>query len=252
VAEGGIKVLVADSSETYVMYLSILLNRMGIDKIVPAESGIETLKLLKLFTPNVIILSTDVSEMEGITTLRHIREKKETSHIPVILVSSVFDNQLQEECLKLNGASYIVKPVNVYVLHTGLQECITYGGGKKRRHLRATVNKKVVLKLNGDIQERYALSMSEGGLYIRMMDPLDIGTGIEIILTLKNDRTVIVNGTVIYHHKTLFGDEFRLPPGMAIEFKDVSITDSMLLREYLSEVLARDIVEEQEYTVITI
>ena len=42
------KVVLADEDEASVMYLSILLNRLGVDRTVPAESGQEALKILKL------------------------------------------------------------------------------------------------------------------------------------------------------------------------------------------------------------
>ena len=38
-------VLIADDSETFVMYFSLLLKRLGFD-IIPAENGLEALKLI--------------------------------------------------------------------------------------------------------------------------------------------------------------------------------------------------------------
>jgi chemotaxis response regulator CheB len=69
-----IKVIVADRSESFVMYMSILLNRMGIDKVIPAESGKETMKFLNMFTPDVVILSTELSDGSGVGILRQIKK----------------------------------------------------------------------------------------------------------------------------------------------------------------------------------
>ena len=50
------EVLIVDDSETFLMYMSILMRRMGFDKIIPASNGIEALKLLGILMPDVVML----------------------------------------------------------------------------------------------------------------------------------------------------------------------------------------------------
>ena len=106
------------------------------------------------------------------------------------------------------------------------------------------------LTFNGASYELYTETLSEGGIYIRTKDPFPVGSKIEITLPLKN-KNINLSGNVIYT-KGIFGDIFRIPPGMAIEFKDITSDDSAILRDFVKELLTRDILDSQEEPVITI
>ena len=58
-------VLVADDSETFVMYFSLLLKRLGFD-VIPAENGLEAVKLIKVTEPNLVMLDIRLPGMDGI------------------------------------------------------------------------------------------------------------------------------------------------------------------------------------------
>jgi hypothetical protein len=58
------------------------------------------------------------------------------------MVSPGLDAQTNEECVKSGCSAFLVKPLSVYVLHGNLQDCITYAGGRKRKFMRAALEKK--------------------------------------------------------------------------------------------------------------
>ena len=62
-------ILIADDSETFVMYSSILLKRLGFD-VIPVENGAEALKLIKVMEPTLVMLDIHIPVMDGLTTLR--------------------------------------------------------------------------------------------------------------------------------------------------------------------------------------
>ena len=89
-------------------------------------------------------------------------------------------------------------------------------------------------------------TLSAGGIYLRKKDPFPIGARVEIVVPVKKEEDGLhLQGTVIYT-KELFGDLFKLPPGMAIEFKGISEDDYHTLRNYIEELLTEDIAEGQE------
>ncbi len=49
------RVLVADDNPSFLMYIAILLKRMGFDVIL-AENGVESIKLIKMMKPDLVIL----------------------------------------------------------------------------------------------------------------------------------------------------------------------------------------------------
>jgi CheY-like chemotaxis protein len=245
------RILVVDDSETFLMYISILLRRMGFDKIIPADNGIEALKLLRILMPDAVMLDITMPQMNGITVLRHVKGNEQTSNIPVIMVTIASDRKLYEECERLGCSGYLIKPVKITELNDTLNKCIPFTGNKKRQLLRTPFEKKVAVTYKGVTKEHYALTLSEGGMYIRNRNPFSVGAEIEVALPLKDEKTINLKGTIIYV-KGLSGDVFRVAPGMAIEFKELNSEDSAMLKEYITKLLAQDIIEEQDEPVITI
>jgi CheY-like chemotaxis protein len=243
------RILIVDDSETFLMYLSIILRRMGFESI-PANNGIEALKLLRILMPDAVMLDITMPQMDGITVLRHVKGNEQTSNIPVIMVTTVSDIKAHEECERLGCSGYLTKPVKITELNDTLNKCISYEQGKKRKFLRTSFEKKVAVTCKGVTKEHYALTLSEGGMYIRNRNPFSVGAEIEVALPLKDERTIKLKGTVIYV-KGLSGDVFRVAPGMAIEFKELNSEDSTMLKEYITELLTQDVIEEQDEPVIT-
>jgi CheY-like chemotaxis protein len=243
------RILIVDDSETFLMYLSIILRRMGFE-VIPAKNGIEALKLLRILVPDAVMLDITMPEMDGITVLRHVKGDEQTTNIPVIMVTTVSDRKAHEECERLGCSGYLTKPVKITELNDTLNKCISYEQGKKRKFLRTSFEKKVAVTCKGVTKEHYALTLSEGGMYIRNRNPFSVGAEIEVALPLKDERTIKLKGTVIYV-KGLSGDVFRVAPGMAIEFKELNSEDSTMLKEYITELLTQDVIEEQDEPVIT-
>lgn len=245
------RILIVDDSETVLMYMSILLYRMGYEKIVSAKNGIEALKVLKILMPDVVLLDIKMPQMDGITTLGHIKSDEHTSNIPVIMVTVVSDRKSYDECIRLGCSAYLTKPIKIPELNDALNNCITYPGGKKRKFLRTSLDDKVVVTHKGVSEELHAVCLSEGGIYFRQRNPFSVGTEVEITLTLKDGRTINLKGTVLYV-SGLSGEMFKILPGIAIEFKDLSSNDSEMLRTYILELLSEEIIGEQVEPIITI
>lgn len=246
------KILIVDDNETFLMYISILLRRMGYDKVIPASNGLEALKLLRILMPDVVILDIIMPQLDGITVLRHIKGDERTLNIPVIMVTNESVRRKSfEDCERLGCSGYLKKPVRITELNDMLNECITYARGKKRKFLRTTFEKKVAVTHNGVTNEHHAVSLSEGGVFIRKRDPFSVGTELELAIPLKNEQTINIKGTVIYV-KGLSEDIFRIPPGFAIKFKKMNSNDAALLKIYITDLLTEDIIAEQEEPVITI
>lgn len=72
---------------------------------------------------------------------------------------------------------------------------------------------------------------------------------LEVSIPLKGAAPMTFSGKVIYV-KGLFSDLFRVPPGMAVEFRNVSPSSAAALKSFINGYLARDIWEEQDKTYI--
>jgi CheY-like chemotaxis protein len=241
-------IIIVDDSEIVLTYLSMMLHRMGYKNIIPATNGKQAIQLIKLFMPDIILF--DIEMLDSIKTLRHIKNDEQTSNIPIIMLTTISGMKIKtyEECKKIGFLGHIEKPVNIIKLNDILNKCINYEEGKKRKFLRTNFEKKVEVTHEGETKELRAINLSEGGIFLKKIDPFPVGSEVEITLILKK-KTLKLKGTVIYT-KRISGDLFKIAPGMAIEFKELSTEDSAILNAYIIELLAGDIIEEQEEPVI--
>ncbi len=81
-----------------------------------ANSGQEALNKLKTFNPHIILLDVRMPQMDGIETLRRIREMD--SSVGVIMVTAVQEVSIGREALKLGAADFVTKPIDLEYLET--------------------------------------------------------------------------------------------------------------------------------------
>ncbi|HXX56799.1 MAG TPA: response regulator [Thermodesulfovibrionales bacterium] len=243
------RILVADASQSFLVNVGILLSRMGF-KVIPVENGVEVLKLIKLSGPDIVMLDTNLAVMDGITVLKHIKGDRQTAKIPVIMTSDHSSSGTLKKCKSLGCSAYLLKPLSVAGLHEIIQKTMFSDVGTNRRHVRAAFIRKVVITYKRRQYELYAETLSQGGIYVRRMDPFPEGAEVDVELPLKGEGSLSLKGVVIYT-KGLFGDVFKVPPGMAIEFKGLTKRESKTLRDYVENLIAEDILENQGASSIT-
>ena len=243
-------ILIADDSETFLMYVSVLLQRMGFD-VVAAKDGEEALKFVNVVMPDIIILDIIMPVMDGVATLKKLKADNNISSIPVIMTSIDAREDVNSLCDDLGSAGFLKKPVKISDLNGLIAENMIFPRNKRRRHLRSAWNKKVELVHNGTIHQCYAVNLSEGGIYIRKRDPFSVGTEVMVSLPVNSHDPLTIGGIVIYQ-RGLYGDMMKIAPGMGIEFQDLSPDDSTMLRDYVTDLLTEDIIAEQEEEIITV
>lgn len=243
-------ILIIDDSKTFVMYVGMLLKRMGFD-IITANSGVEGLALLRALNPDAVLLDLTLPDMDGFSVLRQIKASPEAADIPVIISTMDGKTESRVKCRELGCSGYLAKPVSVTSLHQTMLESLPAMGGKERKFLRATFTSKVKTFSKGTIAEYYAVSLSEGGIYLRKIDPLAVGTELVVTLMLDDGKNLELPGVVIYRRE-IFEHSGLVQPGMAIRFKDPGPVTSGLLRGFISRLLTSDILDEQVEEIITI
>ncbi|MEW6068367.1 MAG: response regulator [Nitrospirota bacterium] len=242
------KILIVDDNPTFIMYVAILLKRMGFT-VIPSNSAEEAKKLLKMTEPDLIMLDVRMPNMDGIDLLQNIKNDKQTSHIPVVMVSVDANKETIEKCKGLGCPEYLIKPFKIDKLHEVLQQCIFSKLGQGRKCIRAPFTKMVKVVFKGNSYKLYSESISEIGIYLRTKDPFPVGSKLKITVPLKAHKTIRLQGIVVYI-KGIFGDVFRIPPGMAVEFTSINRNNAKKIKDSVTEILAGDILEAQEEVVI--
>ncbi|MFI5296211.1 MAG: response regulator, partial [Thermodesulfovibrionales bacterium] len=236
-------IFLADRSESFLIYLRILLERMGF-RIVPLKKGTILQDLMKVMKPDLVMLGSFLEDMKGVSFLISLRQDEAFAGVPVVMVCDSEDEECNRAIRKLGGVQYLSRPVNIFQLYKVVYDIIDFSSGEKRVHLRTSFREKVVLSHGGRETELWATSLSEGGIFVRSRNPLPRGEDVAVSVPLGFETPLRFQGKVLYS-KVAEPDGVSSVPGMAIQFASVSPEQASQLRICVIGLLVGDLLEEQ-------
>lgn len=75
-----------------------------------ANNGVEGLKKVHLYHPDIVVTDQMMPEMDGLEMLQRIRKDFQISHIPVIILTAKNDDEAKTKAISLGANAYITKP----------------------------------------------------------------------------------------------------------------------------------------------
>ena len=102
-------ILIADDSPTIRKFVSVSLKMQGFEVIV-ASDGMEAAELLPKQKVDLIITDLNMPNLDGFEFIKSIRSSQENKDIPIIILSSLNNEEDIERGLKYGANSYLVKP----------------------------------------------------------------------------------------------------------------------------------------------
>ena len=117
------KILIVDDDENNRMVLADALGG-GQYTILEAVNGNDALKVVEKEMPDLILLDVLMAGMDGITTLRKLKEQVQTRHIPVIMITVLnLDTQISI-CLDEGAIDHIPKPFSNVVVRARVRAAL--------------------------------------------------------------------------------------------------------------------------------
>ena len=104
------RILIIDQDATFIQTVSGYFKSIGID-VVSSADGIEGYRMAKEVTPGIVILDTELPNLNGFQVCRLLKSDDRYQHIPVVFVSS---NDSQESVIKSERALcdlFLRKPI---------------------------------------------------------------------------------------------------------------------------------------------
>ena len=102
-------ILIVEDSPTQAEQLKELLQNAGY-RVTLATDGREALSLIETTIPNLVISDIVMPDIDGYTLCRNIKQNERFNHIPVILVTSLYDLQDVIRGLESGANNFIIKP----------------------------------------------------------------------------------------------------------------------------------------------
>ena len=111
------KILVVDDERAVCNMLKKFLAKSGYDAST-ALSGKEAIKRVKKEKLHIVLLDIKMPEMDGIKTLKKIKEID--NEVGIVMITAVKEDEIGRKCLELGAYDYITKPLDLDYLETVL------------------------------------------------------------------------------------------------------------------------------------
>lgn len=236
-------IFLGDRSESFLIYLRILLERMGF-RVVPLKKGSILQDFMQVMRPDLVMLGRFLVDMDGVSLLRSLRQNKDFAGVPVVMFCDSEYEECSQTIKELGGVKYLSRPVNIFQLYKVVYDIIVFSSGQKRLHLRTSFHEKIILSNMDRETELRATSLSEGGIFIRSRNPLPGEADVIVSVPLGFDAPARFQGKVLYS-KAAEHEGVSSVPGIAIQFTAVSPEQASQLRICILGLLVGDLLEEQ-------
>ena len=115
------KVLIVDDSPTETYKLTGMLEKSG-HQVITASNGEEGVATAKSETPDLVLMDIVMPGLNGFQATRQLSKSKETSHIPVIIVTTKDQETDRVWGMRQGAKAYLTKPVDEKELYKTITE----------------------------------------------------------------------------------------------------------------------------------
>lgn len=106
------EIFVVDDDRDVAQSIELALRRRGF-RVTLAHSGVEALKLLRRYRPDLVLLDVLMPGMSGIEVCRRLRADENTANLPVIFLTARGRERDRIEGLRVGADDYLSKPFNL-------------------------------------------------------------------------------------------------------------------------------------------
>jgi DNA-binding response OmpR family regulator len=119
------KVLLIDDEKDFCMFLKKNLEIRGGYTVLVANNGKDGIAAAVRNRPDLILLDIIMPGMSGFDVLKELKERDETTAIPVIMLTAVNKDEAKERALELYNEDYIIKPVLLSDLEAKIKDVLS-------------------------------------------------------------------------------------------------------------------------------
>ncbi len=121
------KILLVDDSATSLVMNRVIITKKTPHEVLTADNGPEGLKLASSNKPDLILLDVMMPGMDGLEVCRNLRNRHETSRIPIVLLTYRSGDDIVKRGFESGCTAYLNKPLEDAKL---LQTITEYLGDK--------------------------------------------------------------------------------------------------------------------------
>lgn len=193
-------VLIADDDASTLYIASRILTQTFHCQVLVAHNGLEVLEVLQREQVDVLVLDVQMPLLDGLDTLRILRDSTQWADLPVVVLSATKEEGLVRELIGLGVTDFVVKPLGDRFVERFESLVATLGGGgnhgsasARRRSTGADLSAaSTVLIADGDSDYRQFFRKNIGTRF----KTLEAESGVKALeICLKNPPDAVFLGT---------------------------------------------------------
>jgi len=174
-------ILIVDDNADMREYLAAILATSY--NVHTAKNGLDALEKLKTDKPSLILTDVMMPVMDGIQLLKQVKDNKDTTKIPVVLLTARAGEESRIEGYEIGADDYLVKPFSAKELLARIRAQIDIS---RKRHLAEEGLEKEVTKRTRELDEQNILLRKQNTLVKKILD-----SSIDAIVVYDTDTRIL-------------------------------------------------------------
>jgi uncharacterized protein (TIGR02266 family) len=226
------KIVLVDNDGVFIEMVKNFLHNTGIKLMVCREYDL-IVETIRQERPDIVYLS---SRKDGscLECLRTIKEDSDTREIPVVMISASMHEEYRHLLIESGCAYILLKPV---VRSNFLSSVQSFMDPEKRDNARFEAELDVYYGFDSpDAVSLRSVNISRGGIFVETRLALPVDTILQIRVILPNAPTPIeTKARVTWVNRLGAPVKPALPPGMALEFLELTVENTALISRYIHD-----------------
>lgn len=217
------------------MYLGVLMNRIWYSPLL-ARTPEEGIRMAQKTPFSLILFDGDVSPSELVRTISLLKSDPLLQDQPLVIFITSNDTEVGNALLSQGCAAVLTKPLDLAIVYGVLARL----SGQPRSTVRYPL--KLRVEFREDLPEKVltSVNISEGGLYLRTLNPLPGGTRCHVKFTLPHDTHAIEVATEVVRSLPL-ETQLEIEPGMGLRFIDPPADMLLKIRNFVQWEMTGDL-----------
>jgi CheY-like chemotaxis protein len=114
------RVLLVDDEAHVRLYIRTVVTSLGFEVVAEAGDGRQGLELFEQHAPDLVLLDLNMPVMDGVATLKALRQKSD--QVAIVMITSLASLDVVEECLDLGADYHLRKDLPVSELRQEILE----------------------------------------------------------------------------------------------------------------------------------
>lgn len=225
------KIMLVDDTRLILELEKSFLKVSHVD-VVTAGNGREALELARKDPPDLIFMDVNMPEMDGITCCSLIKADPFLSAIPVVMLTTLGNDQDRERAKRAGCDDFLTKPIDRRLF---LDMARKYTDAVDRREVRIPCQIPVLFLLDNCPVAAHALDIGDGGLFLASREEIPLHRELKLAFYLETEKLPLLElqGRVAWLNQEGKRVHAGLPTGFGVEFIDPAQWQKDELQKYL-------------------